>query len=66
MSKDDKTSKTNRFPVGDHVICYRRGAWWSAEFYSDGRQRRVSLKTKSKKEASRRASRIESKLLAGT
>jgi integrase/recombinase XerD len=65
MSNRSCNQQGDRFPVGDHVICYRRGAWWSAEFYSDGHQKRVSLNTKSKKVASRRASRIDAKLVAG-
>jgi integrase len=52
-------------PVGDRVRIYRRGATWYANFQHDGRQHRPSLKTTSKKEARRRALRIEADLAAG-
>ena len=66
MNRRVDSTDDNRFPVGERVICFRRGAWWSAEFYLDGRQQRRSLKTKSIKEARRKASRIDVRLQAGT
>ncbi len=56
---------SERFRVGDRVTCYRRGRWWWAEFYAAGRQRRESLKTKSKKEARSRAIQLEAELATG-
>jgi integrase len=59
-------NEVNRFRVGEQVTCFRRGEYWSAEFYVRGRQRRVSLRTKSKKQASRRAAQIDVQLSAGS
>lgn len=59
------SQSSERFRVGDLVTCYRRGRWWSAEFYSAGKQQRESLKTKSKKEARSRAIQLEARLATG-
>lgn len=64
--KIDTTSDTaTRFRVGDRVTCFRRGKWWWAELYDNGKQKRQALKTTSKKEARNRAIRLEAKLLDG-
>jgi site-specific recombinase XerD len=52
-------------PVGDRVRIYLRGQVWYANFQSAGKQHRISLKTRSKKEARRRAIRLEAELDAG-
>lgn len=52
-------------PVGDRVRIYRRGRTWYANFQFNGRQRRITLKTSSKKEARRRAIQIEAELADG-
>ena len=52
--------------VGEHVRIYTRGATWYANYQFDGKQRRVSLKTKSKKQARQMAIRLETKLQDGT
>jgi len=51
--------------VGDRVRIFQRGRNWSANFQLDGRQRRESLRTTSKKEARRRALVLEARLLDG-
>src|SRR5580704_3434286 len=50
--------------VGDRVRIFRRGEIWYANFQHGKRQHRESLKTKSKKEARRRALQIDAKLAA--
>lgn len=51
--------------VGEFVAIFLRGDVWYVNYQHNGRQVRNSLKTKSKKEARRRALRIEKKLLDG-
>jgi site-specific recombinase XerD len=51
--------------VGESIRIFVRGGVWHANFQRDGRQHRQSLKTRSKKEARRRAIRLEAQLLAG-
>ncbi len=53
-------------PVGGHVRLFARGGVWQANFQHAGRQRRVSLRTRSKKEARLRAARLDAELAAGT
>ena len=55
----------DRIRVGEHVTIFKRGRRWWAEFYSDGRQERKSLKTRSKKQARLEAGRIDMALLSG-
>jgi site-specific recombinase XerD len=52
-------------PVDVRVRIFQRGRIWHANFQHTGNQHRVSLKTMSKKEARRRALRLESELEAG-
>jgi len=52
-------------PVGEHVRIFQRGRTWYANFQHRGKQHRPSLKTAIKKEARRRAIRIEVQLAAG-
>lgn len=52
-------------PVGDRVRIFRRGRTWYANFQHGGRQHRPSLRTDKKKEALRRALRIEAELATG-
>lgn len=66
MNNHSRNHQDNRFAVGEHVICYRRGDWWWAEFYVNRRQNRISLKTRSKKEARCKAAKIEIEILTGT
>ena len=51
--------------VGERVRLYRRGATWYCNFQFGNRQCRESLRTASKKEARRRAARIDVQLTAG-
>src|SRR5947209_1227084 len=59
---DDRESKRDNEPVGDRVRIYRRRRAWYANFQHAGKQRRVSLKTTSKKEARRLAVQLEAEL----
>ena len=52
-------------PVGDSVSIFARSGWWHANYQLDGRQRRIALRTRSKREARRRAAQLETDLLAG-
>jgi integrase len=52
-------------PVGERVRIYRRGQTWYANYQAGRKQRRVSLKTKNKKLAQKKALRIEAELAAG-
>jgi len=51
--------------IGELVGIFQRGNTWHANYQHDGRQRRRSLRTQSKKEARRRAAKIEAELLNG-
>jgi integrase len=51
--------------IGDLVSIFKRGSNWHANFQSNGKQQRTSLKTSSKKEARRRALLLEASLLKG-
>jgi len=51
--------------VGDQVRIFQRSGQWYANFQHEGRQRRQSLHTRSKKEARRRAIRLEAGLMSG-
>lgn len=51
--------------VGEFIAIYQRNGIWYANYQHSGRQVRKSLKTKSKKEARRRALIIEKEILAG-
>jgi len=52
-------------PVGERVRIFRRGKTWHANFQRGHQQHRVSLRTTKKKEAQRRALKIEAELAAG-
>lgn len=51
--------------VGDLVRIFQRGQTWYANFQYEGRQHRRSLQTRNRKEARRRAIRLEAELLNG-
>ena len=51
--------------VGDLVSIFQRGERWYANFQHLGKQERKSLRTKSKKQARRKAIQLEADLLAG-
>ncbi len=51
--------------VGENVTIYARGKRWWAEFMADRQQQRVSLETRCKKEARRRAIQIDAELISG-
>lgn len=51
--------------VGELVSIFKRGNAWHANYQTEGRQHRVSLKTKSKKQAIANAQQLERKLIAG-
>jgi integrase len=51
--------------VGEYVTIYARGRVWWGEFMADHEQQRVSLGTRSKKEARRRARIIDAELITG-
>ncbi len=61
-------SKSDRIPVGEHVVIYQRGkrGIWTAEFTRDGKHCRKSLGTKNKKVALRKALQLEHELSTGT
>jgi hypothetical protein len=59
-------SDSNVEHIGDHVTNFLRGKIWHANFQADRRQRRLSLKTSSKKQARAMASRIELELQSGS
>jgi hypothetical protein len=71
MARNGKTQSSRsrrqrgRERVGEYVTIYLRGRVWWAEFVTDRKQQRVSLDTRNKKEARRRAIRIEADLLSG-
>lgn len=67
MATDDEISNADdgNEKVGEHVRIFRRGDTWYANFQCNRRQYRESLRTTSKKEARRRAARIDVKLTAG-
>lgn len=62
-----KTQSTHRESeqIGDRVTIFLRGKTWYANFQFEGRQRRVSLKTASKKQAKQQAIRLEADLTEG-
>jgi hypothetical protein len=51
--------------IGDHVRIFQRGKIWYANFQLDHIQKRRSLRTHSKREARRRAIKLEAEILAG-
>lgn len=51
--------------AGERVSIFQRGHTWYANYQHEGRQYRPSLHTRSKKEARRRAIRLEAELLNG-
>ena len=65
MHNDIASGDSGSEPVGDRVRIFRRGRIWYANFQDSGRQQRISLKTTSKKEARRRAMKIEVDLAGG-
>lgn len=52
--------------VGDLVSVFKRGRVWHANYQLDGRQQRVSLKTKVKKGALKKATELEIQLQEGS
>ncbi|MGE3314911.1 MAG: tyrosine-type recombinase/integrase [Planctomycetaceae bacterium] len=64
MSNSKKNSNESE-PVGEIVSIFRRGNVWCANFRQNGKQKRPSLRTTSKKEARRRAFLLEAELLKG-
>ena len=59
-TENRKPSESIKFEkIGDLVGIYQRGQKWYSNYQVEGRQRRQSLKTYSKKEARRRAVRLE-------
>src|SRR4051794_37978751 len=66
MAKENNKRKQTRFEmVGDLVSIFCRGNRWYANCQIDGKQIRKSLKTTSKKEAERRALRLEDEVKSG-
>ena len=66
MATDDPRAGANGSePVGEHVRIFQRGRTWYANFQQDGKQHRPSLKTTNKKEARRRALKIDVELSTG-
>src|SRR5690348_859573 len=67
MGNDGQENQTKSAfeKIGDRVGIFQRGPKWYANFQVDGKQRRQSLKTSSKKEARRRALLIEADLIKG-
>ena len=61
----NKNSNQEYEAVGEFVRIFQRGALWHANYQFDGKQHRRSLKTASKKEAQRKARRLEAELLEG-
>lgn len=51
--------------IGELVSIFKRGNAWHANYQLEGRQHRVALKTKSKKQAIAKAQFLERKLIAG-
>lgn len=66
MPTHEKTPANQSLRIGDYVSIHLRGSSWYANYSEDGRQRRISLKTSSKKQARLSASKIETRLLSGT
>jgi integrase len=61
-----RQAKENRFElVGEFVRIFARNGRWYASYQLDGKQYRSSLQTCSKKEAQRRALRLEDDIVAG-
>ena len=67
MATDDDppAGPSDSEPVGERVRIFQRGKVWYANFQHGSRQHRPTLRTTSKKEARRRALRIEAELAAG-
>ena len=64
-AKGDGTGADGSELVGQFVRIYRRGSTWHANFQSNKRQHRQSLKTSNKKVALRVALKIDAELAAG-
>lgn len=60
------SAKNQNELVGNHVRIYLDGTKWYANYQHQGKQRRVSLRTSSKKEARRKAALLDAELLQGT
>ena len=60
-------SNNERIRVGDRVTIYPRGKnkIWCADFWYDGKHRRLSLETRNKKVATQRAVKIDGDLASG-
>ncbi len=65
MKREQKKHSQSYEVVGDNVSIFKRDAWWQANYQLDGKQRRLALKTRSHREARRRAVALEAELLAG-
>jgi integrase len=61
----DSKNKIESIPVGDRVSMFLRGKVWYANYQANGKQHRLSLKTRIKREALLRAQRIEAELTRG-
>jgi integrase len=61
----NQNKKNDSEPIGDRVSMHRRGDTWYANFQFEGRQRRISLKTSSKKQARTLAIRLDADLTSG-
>src|SRR5262245_46222544 len=59
LMANDENQNNEYEQVGEFVRIFQRGDKWYANFQVAGQQKRQSLKTTSKKEARRRALRIE-------
>jgi integrase len=62
---ESKQPRNQYEPIGDIVRIFLKGKTWWANFQVNGRQRRQSLHTSSKKEGRRRALLLEADLLRG-
>ena len=67
MGNDGQENQTKSAfeKIGDRVGIFQRGPNWYANFQVDAKQQRQSLRTRSKKEARRRAVLIEAALIKG-
>lgn len=66
MTTENNDTPTPYERVGELVSIFRREKTWYANFQHKGRQKRQSLKTTDRKEAIRRAQKLNGELIAGT
>ncbi len=64
-NRNNKSDKQAYEQIGEHVRIFQRKNRWYANFQHDGKQRRPSLGTSSKKEARRRAIQLDAKISSG-